>query len=277
MRFPISIAAFSVAICVVTAPSGSCERLDDQPEVVSEYARGKRLLREGNWLGASRVFEQLAGQFPDSKNLDLFVFNRAKAVYYFGNYGEALAGFSSFVRSFPRHANAAHAHFFLGNIHYLRGQLSLAVAGYIKAYGLCNDLRLSELLVSSLAAAIAGARSVSLGPSDLEELPETKRCVLAQSLAEALVDRGEYAAAKDLLEPCGRELDVSEIDLDQKASFNAELELAVVLPLSGDLQSFGEDIYNGAIMAAEMYRRETGRDLRVISYDTRGDPSTPRV
>jgi len=50
------------------------------------------------------------------------------------------------------------------------------------------------------------------------------------------------------------------------------LDIAVVLPLSGDLQAFGEDIYNGAVIAAEFYRLESGNKVNFTTYDTKGDP-----
>lgn len=272
LRHSILIAVTLVAICLVTTVAVHGERLDDRSEVISEYARGKRLMRESNWLEASRVFEQMAGRFPESKNIDLFLFNRAKAQYYFGNLSDAMVGFAVFVKRFSSSGNLPHAYFFLGNLQYLKGYLDQAVASYIRGYGLSNEPRLSRLLVSSLTAAISNAKSVSLTPYDLVNLPESKRCDLVEPLVAALIERHEYSAAQKLSLSCGREIDIPDDDRTQNSRFKAEVELAMVLPLSGDLQSFGEEIYNGAIIAADFYRSESGRNLKLAPYDTQGDP-----
>ncbi|HKK21019.1 MAG TPA: penicillin-binding protein activator, partial [candidate division Zixibacteria bacterium] len=50
------------------------------------------------------------------------------------------------------------------------------------------------------------------------------------------------------------------------------LDIAMVLPLSGDLRSFGQEIYNGAVIGAQMYRDESGKEVNLETYDTQGDP-----
>jgi len=270
MRSTILLTALAVLLGLTAVTSLLAESLDDRPEVVSEYARGKRLLREGNYLEASRLFVQLAGRFPDSKNLDLFVFNRSKAELYFGNYSEALAGFAGFIRQFPQSRYLAHAHFFQGNIHYLMGRLGRAVASYIESYRLCHDRRLADLLVSSLTETISGARAVSLSAADFAGLDDPKRCELIEPVAEALVARNNYRVAAALFALCGRDL---KIPADQIGdALGSDLELALLLPFSGELQTFGESIYQGAVIAAEHYRQETGGRITLAPYDTRGEP-----
>ena len=63
-------------ILLATALQAEADTIDDSPEAVSGYTRGQRYLREGNWSEAAKVFADLESRFPDSKNLDLFVFNR---------------------------------------------------------------------------------------------------------------------------------------------------------------------------------------------------------
>ena len=77
-----------VALLVVAATAAPSlgDNFTDPPEAVSLLAKGKRLLREGDWHQASKIFEELAGRYPNSENLDQFVFYRAKAKYYAGRY-----------------------------------------------------------------------------------------------------------------------------------------------------------------------------------------------
>jgi ABC-type branched-subunit amino acid transport system substrate-binding protein len=270
MRSILRLTALTLLIWSVAVLSGAAESLDDRPEVISEYAKGKRLLREGNYLEASRLFVQLAGRFPDSPNIDLFLFNRAKADLYFGSHSEALAGFQNFVRRFPQSDYLAHAYFFQGNIYYLKGQLDRAIANYVRSYRYSIDRRLSDMVVTSLVETVSGAKSVQLGEMDFAELDDVKRCQLIEPVAEALMARKNYRVAGDLAAMCGRELSVP--GGETVGTIGSDLELALLLPFSGELQSFGEDIYHGAIIAAEQYRAESGRKIKLVPYDTKGDP-----
>ena len=264
--------ATALAVLLVSAGSGVSETIDDSPEVVSTYARGKRLLRQADWLGAERIFEELAGRFPDSRNLDLFVFNRSKAQYYFGDYDKALAGFGGFVSRFTSSPYRAHARFFAGNIYYSKGNLDRALARYVQAYDLSDDARLSKIVIESISGLVANASTVSLSPADLETLEQSKKCVLIRSLAEILVERKEFLTAKNLLEICGESLDLSDNPDFLERGFDREVQLAIVLPFSGELQAFGDEIYEGAVIAAEIYRKETGGTISLEPYDTEGDP-----
>ena len=272
MYFRITVVAVGLLLFLTAAASLRADKIEDRSEVVSLYNKGKRMMREADWLQAARIFEELAGRYPDSKNLDLFVFNRAKADYYFGDHNKALAGFSNFLTRFATSNYAAHALFFQGNIYYLRADINKAVKTYIRAYGRTGDMRLLDILEGALAAAVKNAGSVNLSPNDFTNLPPDKKCVLIERLAAVLVERQEVVVAKNLLESCGGKLDLSANDYYQNRLNNGVLEVALVLPLSGELQSFGEDIYNGAVIAADFFRREKGRKVKLSSFDTKGDP-----
>ena len=246
--------------------------IEDRPEVVTLYARGKRLMREGAWLEASKTFQELAGRFPQSANLDLFVFNRAKSDYYFGSYSEAIAGFSYFVSRFPASAELAHAHFFLGNAYYLRADVTRAVKNYFESYRLSSDSRLTALLESSLRSAFENAASVKLGQADFEKFPEDKRCALIKAIVDGLIASDRVALARQIAGHCNQKLDFSGKLEYQPGSSTKMFEVAVVLPFSGELQSFGEEIYAGAVVGAEFCRRQTGLDFTLATYDTHGDP-----
>jgi branched-chain amino acid transport system substrate-binding protein len=269
MRSALLLTLLAVFSRLVTVTPLTAETLDDVPEAVSEYARGERLLRDGDYLEASRLFARLIDRFPDSKNVDLFLFNQSRADLYFGDYAAALHGFETFIRRFPESAVIAHAYFFQGNSYYLKSDLSRAASSYIMAFRLSHDNRLDDLLVASLVEAVARAESVALGADDFEAIDPVRRCRLIQPLAQALVARQDYAVAGELMTLCGGQV----VPDSAKSSGSADhLEVAMLLPLSGELQSFGEEIFHGATVAAEQYRRESGERLTLVPYDTKGYP-----
>ena len=245
------------------------ETITDDPEAVSLYARGKRLEREADWLSAARQFEELAGRFPGSPNLDLFVFNRAKSYYYFGDYGNAIAGFSNFIGRFPESYLIAYAHYYLANMAYIRGNPDQAVGIYIEAFSFSQDPRLDNLIITALQAALTNASQVRLSTADFAGVPSDRRCLLVNPLIETLRAQEHFATANRLVNLCGGAVVPGGPGGPTMAQ---AMSMALLLPFSGELQSFGEDLYNGAVIAAELYREETRRELILQPYDTKGDP-----
>ena len=255
--------SFSASLCA--------QSIDDEPEIVSLYTKGKRLLRQGDYYEAGKIFSELEGRFPDSKNIELFVFHRAKAKYYFAQYDEAIAGFSYFVSQFVNSPYKAEGYFFLANSYYLKSRVDDAVKAYLNAYQLSTSQTLNKLIVSSLQAAFQNASSISLTPSDLDKLTQEKKCTLIRPLADIYIEKGEAEKAEKLLAACGQSLTVDERTNLSNTDKDNSLEIAMVLPLSGELASYGEDIYNGAVIASELYRKETGKLIKLVPYDTKGD------
>jgi len=248
---------------------GVGETIEDDPDLVVAYSRAKRLMREGKFLEASRAFEMMAGQYSRSPNLDLITFNRAKADYYFGDYDKAQAGFSNFTARYRRSPYYAHARYFLGNINYIKNYVTRALKAYFEAYGASGDDQLTRLTLAAVDGVIVNARTVHLGPADFEKLPENKKCRLINRVVDLLVARQDVVTARSLKAVCGGQLDVPD---SVASGLHGELMLAAVLPLSGEMQSFGEEILNGAIIGAELYRSETGNKITIDPFDTKGDP-----
>lgn len=244
------------------------ETLNDSEEVMRLYARGKGLLNDGRYLEAAQLFEEMAGRFPSSPNIDLIILNKAKADYNVGDFDKAIAGVSNFVTRFPSSPLRPYAVHLQANAAYRRGRLTHAVHKYVEAYGLSQANRLDEMIEASLVAAIGAARTVRLGPSDFDGAEDPKRCRLMLLAAEALARRNETDQAQRLMTACGGQFDLPSGNRPTRD----HLAVGIVLPLSGELQAFGEDIYHGATIAAEMYRAESGRKIKLETFDTKGDP-----
>ncbi|MFH1373574.1 MAG: penicillin-binding protein activator [bacterium] len=267
MRIIIVLAVVLSVALALPADSGA-----DANEETSLLARGQRLLREGNWFRAAKVFEEGAGRFPHSTYLNQFIFCRAKANYHAGQLSDAIAGFSYFLSRFPSSAEAAHARFFLGNAHYRQGNVDKAVDNYLRSYRLSNDRQLDDLVAASLTAAFENASSVDINSADLEMLPPEKRCLLTRSLAKVIADHGDIDRAQKLLATCDTGSDRLQVADDRDRRDQNQIEIVVVLPLSGELHPFGQDIYDGAVVAAEQHRSHSTVGIRLTPYDSEGDP-----
>ncbi len=255
-------------ILVILSGSSLAENRTDIENIKQALAKGKRLIRQGDYLNATRIFEVLAGQYPNSSDVDQFIFYRAKAKYYFGNYAEAIAGFSYFISRYPNSRQKPYAHFFQANAYYRNGDLNNAFKQYLNSYQLCDD-DLGELIINSLSAMYENASSIDVHVSEFEQLSDKKKCLLIDRLAPVLIEKNNIQEANKLLAVCDNDLVSTET---RSPGDKTNLEVAILLPLSGDLNSFGQDIYNGAIIASEIFRSEHNLNIKLTPYDTYGDP-----
>ena len=173
-------------LLAIISPAIVADEIQDQPEVTALYAKGQRLMREGNYFDAVKVFEELSGRYNDSPNLDLFVFNRAKADLYLSEYDKAIASFDFFISRFPKSPFVPYAQFFTGDAFYLKGYISRAVERYLVAYNGAQTERLTQLIEKSLVAAFNRADAINIGAADFSMLSGGKRCRLINLLAPAL-------------------------------------------------------------------------------------------
>ncbi len=154
----------------------------------------------------------------------------------------------------------------------MQSKIDRAVKSYITAYQLSNSQSLNKLIVASLRAAFQNATSISLTEVDLEKLSQEKKCTLTKPLSEIYIERGEVEKAERILAVCGQTISTADRREIANRESDKPLEIAMVLPMSGELQAYGEEIYNGAVIAADIYRKESGRQIKIVPYDTKGDP-----
>lgn len=261
-----------IVILFLFVSSLMSQTIDDDAEAVSLFTKGKRLMSEGDYYEAAIVFEELEARFSNSANIDLFLFYRAKAKYYYAEYNESAAGFSYFTSRFVNSKYLAEAYFFLGNSYYRSSKVNQAVNAWLKAYQFSDSKSLTELSRSSLIASYKNASKITLTNADFEHLTADKKCPLVKELADIYIDRGDVRKANELLAECGEAVTANSQNGTIDRLTHKSLEIAMVLPMSGELQSYGEDIYNGAVIAAELFRAESGKEIQIVPYDTKGDP-----
>jgi ABC-type branched-subunit amino acid transport system substrate-binding protein len=246
--------------------------IDDQPEAVSMFEKGRRFMSDGNFSEALDMFQELEGRFPESINLQFFIFNKAKAQYYLNQHTEASASFHYYINRFPNSKYLAHAYFFLGNSLYLKQDIIGAFEAFKTSFNISTDKKLDSMILSSMSATFQNVTELSLTASNFSEMIQNKKCRLLTMLADEYQRRGEISRANSAKAECD--------DVSSTSNFSGKsqrddqiLDVAVLLPFSGELVSFGQDIYNGIVIAADLFRRETGiNKYKLTPYDTKGDP-----
>ncbi len=272
MQVSVRPVLFSLVLVMFFFAAPFSAGIEDEGEVLSEYHNGLRMMREGDFFGAAAVFMQLEGRFPDSKNVDLFVLQRSKCQYYLGEYSKALAGFGYYIDRFGNSVEVSYAYFFLGNCRYRLGRSTEAVESWLNAYRLSEDQRLDELVQKSLKAAYAHASTVALSPELFIDIPDDKLCAVVSDAAPYLTGGVNAQEAEDLLKQCGVTVAPRPEQPKRPRRFTGALTIPIMMPFSGELAGYGQDIFNGAVIAAEKYRNETGQLIELAPHDTRADP-----
>lgn len=260
-----------VAVLILTAASSAlADNVNDPPEAQTQYQTGKRLMREGDFKGAQKIFDELTEKHPVSDHLDLYIFQRAKAKYYLGDFDYTVTSLSYLTDRFPKSRLLAHAYFFLGNAYYLNGEIGAAFKSFLDSYRVSSDKRLDQILLSSIAATVENASKVSLSAADFEEIPGNKKCHIAQFVAKVLMSRGDSLQAIQVVKACSQESGGGQSIMDSRSG-KGDAYIAMVLPMSGELQQYGEEIYNGAVIALNDFNAASGRNIGLLPYDTKGD------
>lgn len=255
-----------LALFVIIASVATAE---NSAEADNLFTQGRQYMNSGQFAQAVKIFEQLEGQYGNSDKADEYLFSRGKALYYLGEVNDSRAAFGYFTKRFNNSKLLAHAYFFLGNCYYLSNDVAGSVEAYTKAFAISGDQALDDLLKSSLTHAFRNAPTLTMGEADFINLTAEKKCTLFKILADEYQLRGENSRAADLINKCG---DSGSLSSDLSA-YNADevVDIALLLPFSGELASFGQSIYDGAVIAAEYYRQEHSGKIRLTPYDTKGD------
>jgi len=233
------------------------------------FNRAYKLLEEGDYASARALFGDLVNTNPDHRDLPKFLFYRGKAGYYAGTYDYAVYDLKRLIKDYPLSSYVPYAHLFIGNAYYRQSHPVEAIASYIDAYTASKDSKLDDLLLSAIESAVADAPAVNLDNFRNADLTPDRRCTLFMTAARGLMKRGNYQTVRSLLTPC-KTLEAAELVTEAERMMKMNIEIGVVLPLSGDYQKFGEQILDGINLKAEQFTHETGTKLTPVLYDTRG-------
>ena len=237
----------------------------------SVFARGEAALQQAHWSEAGALFQKLIAANPTSPNLDLYLFNLGKAQYYAGQVPSALGSFEDVVTRFPNSALRPSALYFSANAMYKSGHKDRAIERFIEAYGQSRDPRLDRLVSTSLSSFKPAKVIDRLNGPAIPELSQKRKCELAKELAAKYSERNQPTVADQFRSVCNTTRE-SATTLSTGTPIGDQVEIAVLVPLSGEYQSFGQDLFDGASIAAALFRKETGKQIKLRPYDTKGDP-----
>ena len=234
------------------------------------FKRAYRSLEAGDYASAYTRFTELVNNYPEHQNRASYLFFKAKAGYYSDRFEMSLYDFRRFINEYPGSDYIPYAYFYLGNIQYRLSHPDEAVSDYIEAYSLSDDDRLDRTLLGSIEKAIPSGRVGFVEKIRKTSLKGDRRCRLLMATARGLIEKGSLQLISSLLGSCSGP---EAAGLIERANdlLKRRVEVGVVLPISGDLKKYGEQLLDGIKMRTVEFTEATGLQLRPVIYDSRGD------
>ncbi|MFH2037363.1 MAG: penicillin-binding protein activator [Candidatus Zixiibacteriota bacterium] len=239
-------------------------------EAEATFDNAYHLMQDGNYAEAFHLLSRLCLENTDSDNLDRYLFFRGKCEYYLGNFSTSLNTLADFNDHFKNSGYLPYAEYFTGNNYYRLEKPDRALRAYFQAYNISADAELDRLILQSISEAASTGSSTILTLARSSSIPEAKRCDLLVAIGKTLFDQGNYPMVKNLLSSCST-AEAQQLISRADMSLRKKVEIGIALPLSGDLQRYGEQILDGIRLRIKHYQEATGKVLNPVIYDTRGD------
>lgn len=214
---------------------------------------------------------------PLHQNLPQYLFNKARAQYYARDFTSALSGFQELQKRFAAWPDVQAATYFAANCHYALSHLADAIRGYANVFAHAQSKRLVQLSITSLASFEPSTVADVIATSGSANFPSDFKCRLAGEIARILDKEGQSSRAASYRSLCASP-DTAGSATSTGVARARILRIAVLAPMSGELQEFGQALYNGAVMAADAAQHDNSYTVLLTPFDTRGDATaTGRV
>ncbi len=231
-----------------------------------------------DYAKARDIFVALSDSFPDDKLFSYFQFMIAKCEYHLQDYASARKQFEDFIHRFPRSSYVGACYLMLGNIAYLEGEDLEAAEDFIYSYEVAGTDNLRLLTKRSLMPLLERR----LSEQQLEKLSRADKDKKLASKIWFYLGLRQHAAgmAKQATQtlnyylktfPDGEDAgQVRQLLNDVAHARDETINLGVLVPLSGEWSPYGSSLLNGVKLALSSDRSH-GKDIRLVTKDTRGD------
>jgi len=235
----------------------------------SEEARAIAHLSAGEYASATRAFEQLAQDNPSSPRIHHWNLYRGIARYNLEQFPEATALFLKVLQSRSDNDLVARAHLYLGNIAYRTRDESSALHRYIQALA-TGDAVVAATAMESMDAMLSDGIYVELQIDDIIGIADSdKRCQLVARLVKA----ASVAKQNDVIERLSGLCDKTVATRKPTGKpASSEATIAVLLPLTGELSGYGQEVLQG-VQTASRSTSAGRRRINLEIVDTKGDPA----
>ncbi|MFH1893969.1 MAG: penicillin-binding protein activator [Candidatus Zixiibacteriota bacterium] len=264
-------------VCCLTTESGAQTIGVDSIRTAIEQAES--LYVGGSFAEAASLFSNLTDLNPSYEGADRFRFMEAKSLYYAGEPDEASDLLISVLATEPPPFLQSACHYFLGRIAFDRVDYLAAAEELIRAFHLSDNQELRELLYQNCLNICSGYLSFS---EQQQVLTTTHRIDpalfsdMVYRIASNYYDLGLMRRADRVIKlhaeisPRDGDTQIKRLQTNIESELSRSLDIALLVPLTGDLAPYGRQMDAAARLAVETFGTETV-NISLKSYDTFGN------
>ena len=239
------------------------------------YRLAEKYYSQGSYKDALPLFSQVFIQSSDKDLRAKAIYMKALCEYKLGDYSPAAVDFSDFMKMFPDHPLYFRAALYLGNCYYKLGSYLKSAQAYGIAL-LSRDARERHQAAKSFNDLLWGYLPTESFPALLDVVDHSLEGMVGVWWLRRLQHDGEHARAlregRKLLQRLYTPEDKSMLQEELTKVENylkKHLVVALLVPQSGDYESYGRQVINGAKLAFSK-QGITSVELKVI--DSGGEP-----
>jgi len=275
----VALALLLVVCCFSAYATGddSGSRFDDVDSQI-EYAQS--VYDKDRFIEAAELFDALAPMQTELEQISRLRFMEGKAWYYGGEFDRAQATFEGVARGTERELTAfsAASYYFLGRIGFDRKSYLESAGQFTTAFQLAHNPDLKELCYNNLINLSIGYLSYTEQKSLFSGIFRIDQALFADlvyNTAQKYHQLGLHRKAERILDlydsyAGGGDTQIRKLASEVKQELARSLELALLLPLSGDLAAYGRQMDAAAHLAVQTYG-EADVSVNIKQFDTYGN------
>jgi branched-chain amino acid transport system substrate-binding protein len=243
------------------------------------FNRAYRAMVKGDFESAYTDFAFYADRYESSPARGAALLGAAKAALNTSRYDEALKYATTYTEKEPGFSSQAIAQLYRGHALVGKYRLHDALEAYTHAYRNADDREVRQAVVTvvqrlSYQVDVPEAREIFH-----LDLPPEMAALAWTGIGDRMDGAGQryqamryYSTIVDKYpnEPVGTSAKIRKRELEQILA--KTVRVGVVVPLSGSLASYGEEMRKGIELAAREYEESSGRQVDLIIEDSQGKP-----
>jgi len=243
------------------------------------YNRALSELQRGAYTAAQTDFEAYADRYAASPAKGAALLGAIKASVYGGDYETTLQLTDDYLKAYAGNPNCALAYLYRGHAYLALYNLDEALRAYSESWDASGAWQIRSAL-EAVTKQVAGEVPLSEARK-LLDVPMTTglEVPLWNAVAQRTEQAGQrYQAAQIYRRLADRYTSTPAGNAARTHQQNLERALAntvrvgVLVPMTGNLAAYGEDLRRGVELAADLYSDSSGREVELLPEDTKGDP-----
>jgi branched-chain amino acid transport system substrate-binding protein len=247
-------------------------------DLSSQIQSAESLYERSEYTTAAELFSELAVLNPYFDRISHLQIMEAKSRYYAGEHERAAPLFERIIADGKSPSYDPACYYFLGRIAFDRDDYPESAEHFVRAFVLTSDSELKNICYSNCLSLCIGYLSFSEQKSMLTASYQADQKLfsdLVYNTAKKYYEIGLHRQAERIVgihSACVGDGDSQIRNLENEISLglSRSLDIALLVPLSGELAAYGRQMDAAAELAVITYGKPD-TDIRIKSYDTHGN------